>query len=74
MDSNLWYRNTEARDFRSIPGIAGGSTTGEAEVGGGLHRVRHLNALSTNIPSLCLSLKSRGTCLLLAFGISYESS
>jgi alkanesulfonate monooxygenase SsuD/methylene tetrahydromethanopterin reductase-like flavin-dependent oxidoreductase (luciferase family) len=23
MDSNLWYRNTRARDFRSIPGIAG---------------------------------------------------
>src|SRR5215813_6310202 len=24
MDSNLWYRNAKARDFRSIPGIAGG--------------------------------------------------
>jgi hypothetical protein len=44
MDSNLWYRNTTACDFPSIPGIVGGSTTGEADVGGGLHRVRHLNA------------------------------
>ena len=23
MDSNFWYRGTEAVDFRSIPGIAG---------------------------------------------------
>ena len=25
MDSNFWYRGTKAVDFRSIPGIAGGS-------------------------------------------------
>jgi hypothetical protein len=36
MDSNLWYRNTKARDFRSIPGIAGGSSAGEGDVGGAL--------------------------------------
>jgi hypothetical protein len=35
MDSNLWYRATKARDFRGIPGIAGGSSTGEGDVGGG---------------------------------------
>ena len=26
MDSNYWYRGTKAVDFRSIPGMAGGST------------------------------------------------
>jgi len=31
MDSNLWYRSTKARDFRRIPGIAGGARTGEGE-------------------------------------------
>ncbi len=38
MDSNLWYRCTKARDFRRIPGIAGGSSTGESDVVGGLRR------------------------------------
>ena len=26
MDSNFWYRGAKAVDFRSIPGMAGGST------------------------------------------------
>jgi len=26
MDSNFWYRDAKAVDFRSIPGMAGGST------------------------------------------------
>src|SRR5215472_12746936 len=31
---------TKARDFHNIPGIAGGSSTGEGDVGGGLRRRR----------------------------------
>ena len=31
MDSNLWYRGTKAADFRSMPGIAGGSSTGKGD-------------------------------------------
>jgi hypothetical protein len=40
MDSNLWYRNTKSGDFRSIPGIAGSSSTGEGDVGGGVCGIR----------------------------------
>jgi len=40
VDSNFWYRGTKARDFHNIPGIAGGSSTGEGDVGGGLRRRR----------------------------------
>ena len=32
MDSNFSYRSTKAADFRSIPGIAGGSSTGEGDL------------------------------------------
>jgi hypothetical protein len=41
MDSNLWYRNTKSGDFRSIPGIAGSSSTGEGDVGGGTSEPGH---------------------------------
>jgi hypothetical protein len=39
--SNFWYRATKARDFRNIPGIAGGSSTGEGDFGRGLRRRHH---------------------------------
>jgi len=39
-NSNFWYRGTQARDFRNIPGIAGRSSSGEGDVGGGLRRRR----------------------------------
>jgi hypothetical protein len=33
---SCWHGGTKVRDFRNIPGIAGGSSTGEADVGGGV--------------------------------------
>src|SRR5262249_26073524 len=40
MDSNSWYRGTNSLGFPKHPGIAGGSSTGEGDVGGGLRRRR----------------------------------
>src|SRR5215510_2454015 len=40
MDSNSWYRGTNSLGFPKHPGIAGGSRTGEGDVGGGLRRRR----------------------------------
>jgi len=40
MDSNSWYGGTNSLGFPKHPGIAGGSSTGEGDVGGGLRRRR----------------------------------
>jgi hypothetical protein len=46
VDSNLWYRSTKARDFRRIPGIAGGSSTGEVISSAGSRRRGPLRPVS----------------------------